>query len=240
MKNNWLPIVPGNRAAVGIAAVASILVTTFTLVLTPPTFAQSDPDSTVPPGAGDAVPAAVADPPADAPIDGVAPLTVVAGGSASDDSSAEHSGWVRSGDVATDNGNPQDQVLEVPQVVDPADTQPSDGADQAARDGASSSDDQVGSINDYQDEEDIGVAGVYINQIPQGGPNPYGISSYRINPRLNPGFAPGYVPANPPRSNIALLGRNGMNTAVGSTSPMLPTTHNMAPGPGGGWWTRAR
>jgi hypothetical protein len=239
MKRILLPIVRGNRVPVGPAAIASIFVTAATLVLTPPTFAQSAPDSLALPAAGDAAPPAVADPPADAPIDGIAPLTVAASGSASEDPAEEHSGWVRSGDVETDNGNPRDKVLEVPQVVDPANAQPSDAAGQATRDGDSSSDDQVGSIDDYQDQEETGVVGVYIAPIPRGGVNPYGINTGRVNPGLNPPFVPGYFPMSPSGLNIALPSGNGMNTAVGPTSPMLPARRNMAPSPGG-WWIRAR
>ena len=234
MNRILLSLIRGNRAAVGFAAIAPILVMAVVLALVPPTLAQSTTDTLALSAAEDASPPAIADPPADAPIDGIAPLTKAASGSASDDSAEDRSGWVRSGDVETDTANPRDKVLEVPQVVDPANAQPSGDTGQAARDGNSSSDDQVGSIDDYQDEEDTGV---YINQIPQGGVNAYGINTGRMSPGINSAFGRGYVPTNPSGPNIALPSGNGMNTAVGSSSPMLP--HNMPPSPGG-WWIRAR
>jgi len=237
MNRVLLSLIRGNRAAVGFAAIAPILVIAVALALVPPALAQSTTDSLALPAAEDAAPPAIADPPADAPIDGIAPLTTAASGSASDDSAEDRSGWVRSGDVETDTANPRDKVLEVPQVVDPANAQSSGDPGQAARDGNSSSDDQVGSIDDYQDEEDAGVAGGYVNQIPRGNMNLYGINTGRMSPGINSAFGPGYVPANPSGPNIALPSGNGMNTAVGSTSPMLP--HNMPPSPGG-WWIRAR
>jgi len=151
--------------------------------------------------------------------------------SASDDSAADHSGWVRSDDVETDNSSP-DQVLEVPQVAAPAN---SDGNDQAAPNGDSAPD-QVGSVDDYQDEDDVNVSGIYIQQ---GGVNAYGYNPSLRNGRVNPAFGPFY-----PRSNSSSgpsmnrPGNNGMNTAIGSTSPMMPTPHSLSPMPGG-WWNRA-
>lgn len=239
MKKILLPSVRGNCAASYNATVASI-VTGLTLALTPPTFAQSTVPATVLPGAGDAM-APMADPRADASLEDIAPLplTLAAGSSARDDVPADHTGWDRSGDIETENGNPPDKVLEVPQVVDPANASPPDGADPAARDGASPSDDQVGSIDDYQDEEDIG-AGAYVYPLPQVGPNTLGINAYRINPGLGVRFGPTYAPATPANVNRALPSSNRMNSAIGSTSPMFPTTQSVSPGPGGGWWTRAR
>ncbi len=237
MKRILLPIVRGDRAAVSFVVLAPILVTAMALALVPPAFAQSSPDSSVPSDTGYAVPPAPADPPADAPIDGVEPLAAAANGSASDDPAAEHSGWVRSGDEDSDNGNSPSKVLEVPQVVDPASAQPSAGAGQAARDGDSSSPDQVGSIDDYQDEDDTGIAGVYIAPLPRGSLNPYGVGSFRQAP-VNPAFLPGYVPINPTGGMIARPRTNGMNAAIGPTSPMLPGPRSSMPIPGG-WWNRA-
>jgi hypothetical protein len=74
-----------------------------------------------------------------------------------------HSGWDRVGDVDadTDDDDQADKVLEVPQVLPSADPQPSDDSDQTAQqDGSQSPDDQdptpdqVGSIEDYEDEEE--------------------------------------------------------------------------------------
>jgi hypothetical protein len=75
----------------------------------------------------------------------------------------EHSGWDRVGvvDAATDDDDQADNVLEVPQVLPSADPQPSDDSDQTAQqDGSQSSGDhdptpdQVGSIENYEDEEE--------------------------------------------------------------------------------------
>ncbi len=79
MKNMLLRKVRGDRAAVGLAAIAPILVTAVTLALAPPALAQFTSDSTVMSDPGDAAPPtgpdpedaaipAVADPPADVPV----------------------------------------------------------------------------------------------------------------------------------------------------------------------------
>jgi hypothetical protein len=227
------PIVRGDRATVSFAALTPIIIAIMaavTLALTPPARAQSAVDSSALVEEGYAEPPATADPPADAPIDGIAPI---AAADSPDDSAAANSGWVRSDDTDSDDG--ASKVLEVPQVVDPANAQP--GKDQAAHDGDSSSEDQVGSVDDYQDEYDTEIAGVYIPYIPVvpgGSPNPYG---YRSNPGLNPSFGPSYAPFSPAGSNIARPGAAGMNGAIGPTSPMFP--HNFAPIPGG-WGFHAR
>jgi hypothetical protein len=233
MKKASLSMVSGNRAAVGTAAFVSTAVV-IALALTPPGLAHSAPLSPSPSGVEDPMPPTAADPPADLPIENVEPLAVAARASGSDDDAEAHSNWVRSGDVETDDANPRDKVLEVPQAVDPANQQPSD---QAARDGDKSGD-QVGSIDDYQDEEDIGT-GVFINQVPPGVTNPYGINTDRLNPGLNPAFTPHYMRTAPLVPNVVVPRGNGMNTAIGSTNPMLPTSRNAVPSPSG-WWTRAR
>jgi hypothetical protein len=81
----------------------------------------------------------------------------------SDFSVAVYSGWDRAGDVCTNTNTEDraDKVLEVPKVLPPADPQPSDDAEQTAQEGGSQTPDQVGSIDDYQAEEDGAVMGVY-------------------------------------------------------------------------------
>ena len=81
----------------------------------------------------------------------------------SDASAAAHSGWDRVGDVYTDTDSEDraDKVLEVPQVLSPADPQPSNDAEQTAQEEESQTPDQVGSIEDYQDEEDGAIMGIY-------------------------------------------------------------------------------
>src|SRR6266851_3171634 len=149
MKTILWQIVRGDRAPVSFAALTPIIIAAVTLALAPPARAQSAVDSSAL-EAGYAEPPAVADPPPDAPIDGIAP---VAAADSPDDSADAHSGWVRSGDTDSEDG--ASKVLEVPQVVDPANAQP--GKDQAAHDGDSSSEDQVGSVDDYQDEYDTEI-----------------------------------------------------------------------------------
>jgi hypothetical protein len=232
MKGILLPIVRGDRSAVGFA-IASILMIAAALAPTPPAFAQFTPDSAASSGAEDAAPPVAADPPADVPIDSAAAPAAGAASSASDDSVAEHSGWVRSGDV--DTSNPPDKVLEVPQVANPGDGQPTASTSgQAGPNDDSSSPDQVGSINDYQDEDDGDIGGGYIGP---GTLYPNGAGTFRANAGTpNPAFGSGYVPINPSGPNIGRPGINGMNTAVGSTSPMLPGPRNLSPLPGG--WPR--
>jgi hypothetical protein len=237
MKRILLLIVRGDRSAVGfaIASILMIVMIVVALALASPALAKFTPDSPASSDAEDAAPPAVADPPADVPIDGVASPAAAAASSASDDSAAEHSGWVRSDDV--DTSNPPDRVLEVPQVANPSDGPPTASTSgQAGPNDDSSSPDQVGSINDYQDEDDGDIGGGYIGP---GTLYPYGAGTFRANAGpLNPAFRPGYVPINPYGPNIGRPGMNGMNTAVGSTSPMLPGPRNLSPMPGG-WWNRS-
>jgi hypothetical protein len=238
MKRVLLSIVRGDRVGSGLFAIALILAAAVVLALAPPALAQFTSDA--PPAvsdSGDAASPPAADPPADVPIDSLEPMAAD-GGAASDDSAAKHPDWVRSGDEGSGNGAAPDQVLEVPQAADPATAQPSDGAGQTARDGDSSSSDQVGSIGDYQDEQygEIGIGGL----ITPGALNPYGPGTFRANSGTpNPALGRGYVPINPSGANMARPSANGMNTAIGSTSPMLPGPRNLSPSPGG-WWSRGR
>jgi hypothetical protein len=242
MKRILLSIVRGDRAAVGFIAIAPVLVSAVALAFAPLACAQFTSDPPAVSDTGDAAPPAVADPPADVPIDGAAPADAAdssaapaaasASDSTSDDSITEHSGWVRSGDEETGNDAPPDQVLEVPQAVNPADAQSGGGSGQTAGNGDSSSPDQsspdqVGSVGDYQDEDAFGGGG-YINS---GALNPYGPGAGRAHAgSLN--FGSGYVPTNPYGPIIGRPGGNGMNTAIGSSSPMLPGPANLSPMPG--------
>jgi hypothetical protein len=138
-----------------------------------------------------------------------------------DSSAAAHSGWDRVGDVYTDtNSEGTDEVLEVPQVGSPTNSQPSEDADQMAQESGSQSQDlgpppdQVGSIDDYQDEDDA-LMGAYGFSIPFAvvGINPYRVRAFRA-PR-NPRFAHGFGPEIPRAG--------GMNSAILQTSPMFPS-----------------
>jgi hypothetical protein len=164
--------------------------------------------------------------------------------------------WDRVGDSESDNnsgsGDSGDKVLEVPRAL-PPDASPASGNGQSAQGSDSSPPDEVGSVDDYQDEQDDGVIGVYI--APPNGP-----------PVLNPPFSvgtfgnqsPARVPAQPNNGPILPPGvggirpfAGGMNSAIMPTSPMYPRGMPMgqgfspmvprysAPIPGG-WWNRAR
>jgi len=217
------------------------------LALAPPAFAQCSLDSSAAPDEGYALPPPAADSSSSPPY-GVYRVAATddGSGSASDNSAAAHSGWDRldDGDAGADEGNPPSKVLELPQVLDPANAEASTGADsggeQAARDdGASSSQDQVGSVDDYQDQVDSTIAGVYIAPVPTRPMvmNPYGVGVYPMN---RTPVNPGYMPMYPPGPIIIRPGASGMNAAIGPTSPMLTPPRGSRALPGGGWWTRTR
>jgi hypothetical protein len=150
---------------------------------------------------------------------------VTAADHGADNSAASHSGWDRVGDVYTDTNSEDraDKVLEVPQVLPPADSQPSDDAEQTAQEGGGETPDQVGSIEDYQDEEESAVMGVYgvpVLLAPVG-INSFGVSAFRssqapLNRNFRPRFVPGFVPIVPRPVG------GGMNSAILPTSPMFP------------------
>jgi hypothetical protein len=156
--------------------------------------------------------------------------------------STSSSGWDLVGDTDTESQSedPSSKVLEVPQVVTPSEAQqPPANSDQTADEGGSSPSDQVGSADDYQDEQYPTVMGVYIAPVPfQQQVNPYGANNYRsYRGPINPSFGPGSVPTAPFRlgqSQPLTNGLNTMNSAIMPTSPMFP--HG---GPSMGLWTRA-
>jgi hypothetical protein len=176
------------------------------------------------------------------PDDGAGPPVVVK--NATPDTTSHH-GWDRVDDVETDSESedPTAKVLEVPQVVQSYSSQPSDGADQtagpdqtadadqSAQDGDFPSPDEVGSIDEYQNEEDdSAVMGVYIVPVPFGpvGISPYAANTYhaiRVPGYMNQrGFLPGFVPGAPFGTvNVRGFG-SGMNSAILRTSPMFPHT----------------
>jgi hypothetical protein len=163
----------------------------------------------------------------------------------SSSNAASHSGWDRIGDTDTESESedPSNKVLEVPQVVTPPEAQQSpansdENSDQTADEGGSSPSDQVGSADDYKDEQYPTVMGVYIAPVPfQQQVNPYVANNYRSYPGpVNPSFGPNFVPTAPFRlgqSQPLANGLNTMNSAIMRTSPMFP--HG---GPSMGMWTR--
>jgi hypothetical protein len=142
-----------------------------------------------------------------------------------------HSGSDQVGDVDTDteNDDQADKVLEVPQALPSADPQLSDDSDQTAQEDSNQSPDdqdptpdQVGSIEDYEDEEEgatMGVYGVPVLIAPVG-INPFGVSAFHAPPHRRDGFGqrfqPGFVPI-VPRPFV------GTNSAILPTSPMFPS-----------------
>jgi hypothetical protein len=186
--HNLLPNIHRGQIAGGFIAIAPTIITFVALTVAAPVLAQSSLESSsapiteyaLPPPGGSLIEPAPRDdatledatPSAETPATsraavpttpGAAVKPVTAPDKDSDVSAAEHSGWDRVGDVYTDTDSDSraDKVLEVPQVLPPADPQPPDDAEQTAQDGESQMPDQVGSIDDYQDEEDSAVMGVY-------------------------------------------------------------------------------
>jgi hypothetical protein len=142
-----------------------------------------------------------------------------------------HSGWDRVGDVDadTDNDDQADKVLEVPQALPSADPQPSDDSDQTAQENGSQppddqdpTPDQVGSIEDYEDEEDgalMGAYGVPVLIAPVG-INPFGVSPFNAPLYRRGGFGQGLQ-----RGFVPIVPRPfwGTNSAILPTSPMFPS-----------------
>src|SRR5580698_6460872 len=147
--------------AISFVAIAPVFITAVALAVAPPARAQSSLDSTAVSDPAYDGPPPVADPPADVPIDGGVPLAKPASASPSADSAADSANSARS-DASDDDGDtddeiPSNQVLELPQVIDPAsglstsataqastgDGQSADATAQAPSDDSSSAD-QVG------------------------------------------------------------------------------------------------
>lgn len=246
MSRNLLPNIHRGLIAGGFITTAPVVIAFAALTVAAPAFAQSSLDSSSAPATDYALPppdgGSLAEPsppgeatpddatPSDAtssataptePSDAVKPVAASGSGSAGN---ASHSVWDRVGNVDTDTDSEDqgDQVLEVPQVLPPANPQPSDDADQTAREGGSQSSDQdptpdqVGSIADYQDEEDGALMGIYGVPVLLGPVriNPFGVGVFQAP--LNPGFAPGFVPM------VPRTFAGGMNSAILPTSPMFP------------------
>jgi hypothetical protein len=160
-------------------------------------------------------------------------------------------------DAADDSSN--NQVLEVPQAIDPNDAaaaqadaggdpsaaNPSDSQQQADGSGDGDSEDapdEIGSINDYQSQrDDVGPAAVLIP--PMAG-RPFGMSPpVGFNPPM-PIMRPPYVPPAgllpggvlPPRP---VMIRPGVTGYIPPSSPMFMAPRPMGSIPGG-WWNRVR
>jgi hypothetical protein len=241
-----------HRRLIAFLVTGPVIIAFAALTVATPAFAQSPLDSSsapptdyaLPPPAGSLIEPAPRDDATskDATPDGASPRPatssaavrttpsaatkpVTAADHGADNSAASHSGWDRVGDVYTDTNSEDraDKVLEVPQVLPPADSQPSDDAEQTAQEGGGETPDQVGSIEDYQDEEESAVMGVYgvpVLLAPVG-INSFGVSAFRssqapLNRNFRPRFVPGFVPIVPRPVG------GGMNSAILPTSPMFP------------------
>jgi hypothetical protein len=213
---------------------APIVIAFATLTVAAPAFAQTSLDRTsapatdyalpppedgslIEPAAPDAATSGDATSSAAIPTAAAAPVTAADNAPAS---TAALSGSDRVGDVYTDDTDSDgqaDQVLEVPQVLPPANPQPSDDADQTAQEDGSQSPDQVGSIDDYQGEEDGALTGAYGFPVLIG-PDSFGVSIFQtpFNRGFGPGFQTGFVPT------VPRTFAGGMNSAILPTSPMFP------------------
>jgi hypothetical protein len=245
---NLLPNILRGQIASGFIAIALTIIAFVALTVPAPVLAQSSLESSsapiteyaLPPPGGsliepaprddatleDATPSAEPSATSSAAVPttpGAAVKPVTAPDNDSDVSAAAHSGWDRVGDVYTntDSEDRTDQVLEVPQVLPPANSRPSDDAEQTAQQGGSQTPDQVGTIDDYQDEDAVmGVYGIPVLLGPVG-INPFGVGAFRsiqapLNPSFGPRFVPGFVPMVPRPA------AGGMNSAILPTSPMFP------------------
>jgi len=130
------------------------------------------------------------------PTDSSADVHPVAALDDSSTGAAAHSGWDRLGDVYIDDDDREqmDQVLEVPQVLQPDSPQPADDSEPAPQEAASQSPNRVGSIDDYQGEDEAALIRGYgvpvlIWPVPVSS---LGVSAFQSP--FNPGLPPGFVP----------------------------------------------
>jgi hypothetical protein len=182
------------------------------------------------------------------PFGGIAPVA------AADADSSSASGWDRVGDTDSDTaggGDSGNSVLEVPRAVPSPDASAGNDNGQSAQGGDSAPPDQIGSVNEYQDETDNPMA-IYIS--PATGPPllnpPFVASTFGNQPSNNAPVLPGIGPMLPSGAGGVRPFAAGMNSAVMPTSPMYPrhmmvrsyrptVPRSAAPIPGG-WWNRAR
>jgi hypothetical protein len=143
--------------------------------------------------------------------------------------------WDRvDGTEAVSNGS---QVLELPQV-DPTRTKgggnDTDAAQQGSEEGADAAD-EVGSVDDYENQSAMTSVGVYMVPIPAGvRRNGIGLATVPAAPGIR--LAPG-IGAMAPMGPITV--RPGGLGPFPATSPMLTPPRGSRSIPGG-WWTRAR
>jgi len=173
--------------------------------------------------AGDALPSSL--PPIDltSPLGGIAPVA-----SADRDSgAASHSGWDRVGDSESDAGSDSDSgnpVLEVPRAVPSPDASLGNDANQSAQGGDSAPPDQVGSVDEYQNEQDYNPMAIYIS--PATGPPllnpPFAASTFGNHSTANVSTQPGVGPMLPSGIGGVRPFAGGMNSAIMPTSPMFP------------------
>lgn len=187
--------------------------------------------------ASDALPSSV--PPIDlaASLGGIAPVAAADGDAGS--------GWDRVGDSESHTGSDGytgNSVLEVPQATPSA----GNDASQSAQGGDSAPPDQVGSVDEYQDEQDY-YWPIYVGP-PLLNP-PFAASTFGNHSTANVSIQSGGRPMLPSGVGMRPF-MGGMNSAIMPTSPMFPrgmmvrsyrptAPRRSAPIPGG-WWNRAR
>lgn len=137
---------------------------------------------------------------------------------------------------AAETGSNGSQVLELPQV-DPGQAKAGNGSDaaqQGSEDGAEAAD-QLGSVDDYENQSAMTSIGVYPVPIPaRVGRNGIGTASVPAAPGIR--VVPGIGAMAPTGPIIVTPGGLGPFPA---TSPMLTPPRGSGAIPGG-WWTRTR
>jgi len=174
------------------------------------------------------------------PADASGASSAAAANTSEDSSPAAPGDWY---EVDGANSDPiGEQVLEVPQVVDPGQTTRAgqngnvDHQDQQASipDGGDTGDfsapDQLGSVDDYQSQNsELGTMNGYVVAAPL--PPLASRNPIIVNPPPNRPMSGGIPPT-------VMMIRPGTLGSIPATSPMLTPPRNSGPIPGG-WWTPA-
>ncbi len=223
-----------------LATVLITLIGSASICIAPLAFAQSDADSAPSVSESDGIPG----PPAPVPGDLTGPPTSATEGSSgkADDSSvppASHSDWEQVPESNSDATSGEDgQVLEIPQSVDatqaPAPNRDDNSPAQASNEGQydKSGNDELGGLNDYQQDQNEELSGGYYIPVPVPVPVGPGFAGARmggVGPISPPFPGGGFVPTPP------IILRPGGLAGIPSTSPMLTPPLGSAAMPGGSW-----
>ena len=226
-----------------LATILIILIGSASICIAPLAFAQSDADSAPSVSESDGIPG----PPAPVPGDLTGPPTSATEGSSgkADDSSvppASHSDWEQVPETNSDATSGADggdgQVLEIPRSVD-ADQAASPNRDdnspaQASNDGQNhgSGNDELGGLNDYQQDQNTELSGGYYIPVPVPVPVGPGFAGARMGGvgSISPPFPGGGFTPTPP-----IILRPGGLAGIPSTSPMLSPPLGSVAMPSGSW-----